>query len=196
MKLKILTVLVFLLSFSAQSQYMKMKVTLTNGQEQTGEYRIKKRGTNSSNTYLQTKDGRKLMLQDFNRLVIYKDTLSVNYEVIEAKDNLKDKKADKKLGQVIFTGARMEVFAVAEVIWSGGGMSPSASEASEKYVRRIGDSIAYNMGEIYGASARSIKKRMNDYFTDCPLLIIQIERDSLDRHNIIDVAKFYEKNCK
>lgn len=57
------------------------------------------------------------------------------------------------------------------------------------------DTIAYNLGYIYGVQARGILKRVEDYFTDCPQLIDLVKNNKIKKTETIKMVEFYEKNC-
>ena len=52
------------------------------------------------------------------------------------------------------------------------------------------------MGYIYGAGQRGIKKRVRDYFTDCPTLINKVDTNEIPKKEIEEIVLFYELKCK
>lgn len=177
----------------------KTTINFNDGTSKTGEYTLRKPtfANSSSRLMAVSKDKKeKYTMDKFSSVIVYKDGKELFYEVIDVKTNFDDKKTEKKLGFVAYGSPKMKVYFVAETIHAGGtvGMH-STYGSSETYVKRAKDSIAYNMGYIYGAAARGIKKRVQDYFTDCPKLIEQVENDSIDKKDIKAIIEFYEKNC-
>ena len=89
------------------------------------------------------------------------------------------------------------MYYIAETIHSGGaiGVFTMSYGYKETYIKKSKDSIAYNMGYIYGAGERGIKKRVRDYFYDCPKLVELVDNDNIDKHNTFQIVKYYEENC-
>lgn len=176
-----------------------MKITFKDGKETTGIFKISKPFfANSSSTIMliskETKE--KYTLDEFSNVIVYGDKQFLYYEVIDVKINFSDKKTEKKLGLVAFAGNKMNVYYISETIHSGGTVGiHSVSGSFETYVKKLDDKVAYNMGYIYGAGARGIKKRVKDYFTDCPKLIENVENEVIKKEETIEMAKFYESNC-
>lgn len=189
-------ILFYTIAFSQQ----KMKIILNDGTEKTGVFKIDKAllSNNSSSTFvkcIETKE--KYKLRDFSSIIVYGEKENSYYEVIDVKTNFSDIQISKKLGLIVYIGSKMEVFYVAETVHTGGGVGGFGlvSGMYEKFIKKTGDKVAYNMGYIYGAGARGIKKRVRDYFTDCPKLIENVDKDVIKKDELIEIVKFYETNC-
>ena len=176
-----------------------MTVTFKDGTQKTGVYSIRQ-GTfsnSSSSTKLVSRNPTvKIPLEDFASVLVYDDNKELLYVVIDVKTNFNDKKTEKKLGLLVYAGPIMSVYYVAETISSGGSFGVSfSSESYNTYVKKNKEDIAYNMGYIYGAGPRGIKKRVRDYFVDCPALIEKVDNDSIEKNKTIEMVTFYEENC-
>ncbi len=177
----------------------KMKITLNNGIIKSGYYNLKTMtlGYPSKPKIISTKTKEKYNIDDIESIIMYTETDSAYFEVIQTKKYTSTKKAELKLGQVLYQGNYIEVYAVSEIVYQGGaiGVMTTANPYNEKYVKRKNDEIAYNMGYIYGAGQRGIKKRVRDYFTDCPILIEKVDNNEIDKEETLEIALFYENNC-
>lgn len=198
MKKNILLALLLLFTMIAVGQD-KMTITLNDGTQKTGVFSIRK-GTfsnSSSSTKLVSRNPTvKIPLEDFVSVVVFKDSIELYYEVLNVKTNYNDKKTEKKLGLLAYAGPKMNVYFVAETIHSGGSFGVSFnSDTDNIYVKKKTDATSYNMGYIYGAGPRGIKKRVRDYFADCPTLVQMVDDDVIDKTKTIEIVQFYEKNC-
>jgi hypothetical protein len=174
-----------------------MKITLNNGKVKTGIYQIKNShlGFPSKTRIVSKKE--KYKIDNIKTVVIYSESDSIFMKVIPTKKYL-NSKVKKKLAQIEFIGKKIELYYVPEIIYSGGtvGFFITTNGYFEKYVRRKNNDIAYNMGYIYGAGERGIKKRVRDYFKDCPKLIEKINNNEIPKKETIKIAQFYENNCE
>ena len=197
MKQLITTILLLtLLTSKAQNS---MKIIFKDGTEKTGIYKMRKptfANSSSKMMIVSNKTKEKYTLDQLEKVIVQTDSVPIVYEVIDVKINFNDKATEKKLGMVAYKGIKMDLYYVEETIHQGGiGFMSSTSSSGEKYVKRSNDQIAYNMGYIYGVAARGIKKRVQDYFKDCPLLVSTVISDTIKKENTLDIVKFYEANC-
>lgn len=175
------------------------KVILNDGSEKVGEFTIRKPtfANSSSKLLIISKETKKkYTLKEVSKVTVYRENDSLYYEVLDVKTNFSDKKTEKKLGLLAFKGNKINLYYVEETIHSGGsvgiGMIYNSGEA---YAKKTSEGTAYNIGYIYGAGARGIKKRVRDYFTDCKQLIKNVDDDTIKKDNTLDMVLFYEKNC-
>lgn len=98
----------------------------------------------------------------------------------------------------MFKGSKIDLYYVPVYIYQGGttGLFTTLRGGYESFVRRKNDKVSYNMGYIYGAGQRGIKKRVKDYFTDCPLLIEKVMNDEIPKKETNKIVLFYELNCQ
>lgn len=174
-----------------------MKITLNNGEIKTGIYEIKNTRLNfHSKTRIVSKK-EKYKIDNIKNVVIYSENDSIFMKVIATKKYL-NSKTKNKLAQIAFIGKKIELYYVSEIMYSGGAISLfiTTSGYFEKYVKRKNEEMAYNMGYIYGAGQRGIKKRVRDYFKECPKLIEKIDNNEIPKKETIKIAQFYENNCE
>jgi hypothetical protein len=190
------------LLFAVHFSYCQEKTTLffKDGTSKTGMYKIRKKTfTNDSSNLviINNETDEKYTLENLTDVIILKDTLKSYYEVIDVKKNFDDKKTERKLGFLAYSSPKVNMYYIAETINSGGaiGVFMMSHGYQETYIKKSKDSIAYNMGYIYGAGERGIKKRVRDYFYDCPKLVELVNNDNIDKHNTFQIVKYYEENC-
>lgn len=197
--------------FCLANAQQKMTVTFKDGTQKTGMYKIRT-GTfsnSSSSTMLVSKSpNEKINLDGFASVLVYAEDKELQYVVIDVKTNFNDKKTEKKLGLLAYAGPKISMYYVAETIGTGrsfggpGGVSVGGpvgvsfnSDSDNTYLQKANEKIAYNMGYIYGAGPRGIKKRVRDFFADCPSLVQMVDNDEIDKKETLEMVKFYESNC-
>jgi hypothetical protein len=170
-----------------------------DGSTKTGMYKIRKKTftNDSSNMVILNNDtDEKYTLDDITVAIVFKNSLEYYYEVINVKKNFNDKKTEKKLGLLAYKSPKINMYYIAEAIYSGGTVGMGMMYGTnEKYVQKSKDSIAYNLGYIYGAGERGIKKRVRDYFTDCPNLVELVDNNKIEKYDTLQIIKYYEDNC-
>lgn len=195
----IFTLTIFFLFICTGFSQEKTTVFLNDGTIKSGLYKTRNKtfSMNSSSLMIISKDSDdKFSLDEVSKLIIHRDTADVHYDVIDVKKNYNDKKSEKKLGQIAYESPKVKMYLVKEVISSGGNVGMRLShDTHEIYVKKSKDAIAYNMGNIYGAGARGIKKRVRDYFFDCPKLVALVDNNKIKKDNTLEMVKFYDKNC-
>ncbi len=171
-----------------------------DGTSKTGTYKMKSRNLidmSSNLVFFNKKTNENYLIDTITDVVISRDTEKEYYEVIDVKKNFDDKKTEKKLGFLAYSSPKVNMYYIAETIHSGGaiGVFTMNYGYKETYIKKSKDAIAYNMGYIYGAGERGIKKRVRDYFYDCPKLVELVDNDNIDKHNTFQIVKYYEENC-
>lgn len=196
---KIIILLLIIFTINTSFSQEKSKVIFNDGSEKIGEFIIRKpffANSSSRMLIISNETKKKYTLNDVAKVIVYSGKDSLTYEVIDIKTNYNDKKTEKKLGLLAYRGTKINLYYVEETIHSGGAIGiSSVYNSGEAYAKKTNDTIAYNIGYIYGAGARGIKKRVRDYFTDCPKLIDNVENDVIEKDKTIDIIKFYEDNC-
>lgn len=192
-------IVIFLISTTLLSQ-VKMEITLNNGDLKKGVYKIKDNtlGWATKTKIVSRKTKEKYDLKDVRSIVMFLDGERIPYEVIRVKKYLDSPKSKLKLGQVGFKGERIALFYVSEYIYSGGTVGPVTfvDSYAETYLKKKDAGLAYNMGYLYGAGQRGIKKRVRTFFSDCATLVDKVEKNEIPRKDTIQIALFYENQCQ
>lgn len=187
---KIIILLSLFLSVHSTYSQKKMKIVFADGTEKTGDYRIKLPMFSRIPIVVSHETNEKYKLDQMQNVTLYDGTAELYYEIIDAKDNMDDAKTEKVLGLLIYNGPKAKLFGVEEAV-----NSATVAPYQEIYIRKKDDKIAYNIGYIYGVDARSAKKRLRDYFADCPSLVEQINNNEINKEKSIEITKYYETNC-
>lgn len=178
----------------------KMILTLKNGEKKEGVYKIKlpQYGL-SAFKIVGHKNREKYGLKDIDKVLIIKDSNKYWFEVIDTKKYVDSKKSKLKFGQVIYKGKHISVFETVETIYSGsvggGFIVQSNSNYQNSYAKKTNDTYAFNIGYIYGAAQKGIKKRIRSYFSECPSLVSAVENKLIDKKDVKSIVLFYENNC-
>lgn len=187
-----------LLSFTLSAQ-VKMNITCTNGTFKSGFFTIKDNtlGWATKTKIISKNSKEKYRLKDIRSIVMFVDNDSVKYEVIQVKKYLDSKKVELKLGRIGFKGSAIELFYVSEYLYQGGGITnfTTVEAYHEKYLKKKNALVAYNMGNLYGAGQRGVKKRVREFFSDCPDLIDKVETNEIPKKETMKMALFYESHC-
>jgi hypothetical protein len=177
-----------------------MKITLNDGSVQSGIYEVKNTilGYKIKPRIISATTKERYRLEEIQSIMMYTDTDSIPYEVIPVKKYMDSGRTEIKLAQVGYKGDQIELFYVSEIIYQGGptGHFITTGAYCENYVKKTGDSLAYNMGYIYGAGQRGIKKRVREFFIDCPRLIEKVDKNEIPKKETLQITLFYENNCK
>ena len=194
-----ITILILSLFTSCLYSQSKMKINLNNGKIISGTYKFKRMslGFPTETKIISTTEKKKYKLRDIKNLIVFMESDSVYMEVIDTKQNINSKETKKKLAKIGYDGEKIKLYYVSELIYQGGaiGNFTRINSYYESYVKRTSDNIAYNMGYIYGAGPRGIKKRVRDYFTDCSKLIEAVENNQIPKKETLRIAEYYDKNC-
>ena len=73
---------------------------------------------------------------------------------------------------------------------SSGTMNPGYAYSVENYIFQKGE------GELKRTNTMNFRKDMTEYFSDCPLLVEQIENKTFKRNDLISIVRFYNKECE
>tara|TARA_B110000037_G_C16800418_1_gene375289 strand:- start:27 stop:560 length:534 start_codon:yes stop_codon:yes gene_type:complete len=174
---------------SSYSQY-QLKIKFNNGAEKIDNYKAKGWNLTSLTT------GKKYHLNEMKEVTYYSENDSIHYYVIDTKTYLKSKKSRKNLARKKFEGKNIELYYVY-FNWTqnhtNGVMSNNSYD--EAFVKKKNEKFAYNIGYIYGAGYKGIKKRVRKYFSDCPDLINKVNKNKIKKKNTLGIVEYYNKNC-
>ncbi|PCJ97951.1 MAG: hypothetical protein COA50_03195 [Flavobacteriaceae bacterium] len=176
-----------------------MDTTLSNGTIKSGSYSIKDMtlGWATKTKIISRKTKKRYSLEEIESLMMFVDLDTLFYKIIQTKKYIHSKKTSMKLGQVGFRGNNIELFYVSEYIYQGGAITPITTIHSyhHRCLKKKNDEIAYNMGYMYGAGQRGIKKRVREFFTDYLKLVQNVATDEISKNETMEIAMFYENNC-
>lgn len=167
-----------------------MKIVFNDGTEKLGTYKIKVPMLSRIPIIISKKTNEKYTLSEMSNITVYDGMAKLYYEIIDVKNNFDDVKTEKVLGLLVYSGSKTELFNVQEAT-----NSATVAPYEETYIKKKDEKIAYNIGYIYGIDARSVKKRLGNYFANCPELVDKIETNQIDKYKALEIAQYYENNC-
>ena len=178
--------LLILLCFLFSNMYCQQSsIVFADGTEKTGDYVFRHTGMTINPIIKDKKTKEKYKPED---ILSFKETTengeTTVYYSIEVKETVDDKKTTKRLGFIIYENEKVKLFSVINNF-----------VANETYILRKTDTVAFNIGYIYGADARPFRRRIREYFTDCPQLVSKVEMNDFHNTDAIKIAQFYDENC-
>lgn len=63
------------------------------------------------------------------------------------------------------------------------------------YARKIGGQFAYNIGFIDGYGWYKTRRRLKEFFNDCPNLLNEMDRRKISEENTLEVLALYTELC-
>ena len=66
---------------------------------------------------------------------------------------------------------------------------------TEIFIKRKNSKYTYNIGCIDGVGCNTIKKRLYNFFSDCPSLLQMIKKNQIKETNLIKIIDYYHKSC-
>ncbi|WP_333601213.1 hypothetical protein [Flavobacterium sp.] len=178
--------LLILLCFMFSNMYCQQaSIVLADGTEKTGDFVFRFTGMGSNPFIKDKKTKEKYKPEDilsFKTTTAYGETIV--YYAIDVQETVDDKKTTKRLGYILYENNKVKLFSVI-----------NNYVANETYILRKKDTVAFNIGYIYGADARPFRRRIREYFTDCPELVSKVEKNDFHNTDAIKMAQFYDENC-
>ncbi len=190
--MKKLSLIIFLITISHNVfSQMKMRILFKDGSEKIDDYKYK------GNELLSVSDKKKYHIDDIRELYYYTKEDTLHYYVIDTKKYITSKNSNKRFAQKKFNGKNIELYYV-HFNWTT--LHPNSTVSfnnyyDEAFVKRKDEEYAYNMGYIYGAAQKGIKKRVEAYFTDCPELIDRVKRNEIERKDTMEIVRYYDEYC-
>ncbi|HBK71633.1 MAG TPA: hypothetical protein DDZ39_08275 [Flavobacteriaceae bacterium] len=76
-----------------------------------------------------------------------------------------------------------------------GSMTTKSSSISRYYIAKENEEILTNLGINGLEFGKRFKKNASNYFSDCPELVLKIQKKKFKKKHIVEVVKFYNENC-
>ncbi len=193
MKTKLLLIALLFTGYNLYAQ-LKLNVVFNDGTEKMDYYKIKGRKELRA-----LSDNKKYTIDQIKEVTYYSEkdpTQYDTYNVVDIKTYVKSKKSKKEFARKAYEGENIELYYI-HYNWSTmhANSMMSFNAYDEAFVRRKGEEFVYNIGYIYGAGYKGIKKRIKEYFTDCPELVEKVKENKIKKNNTMEIVKFYDENC-
>lgn len=177
--------LLILLCFIPNYIYCQQSsIVLADGTNNTGDFAVKFSGMSKTLYIKDRTTGKKYKPDEIFMLRTTEKGETVTYYSIDVKETVDDKINTRRLGTLIYENGKVKLFSVRNYY-----VEP------ETYILKKTDTVAFNIGYIYGADARPFKRRIREYFKDCLELVSKVEENDFDNRDAIKIAQFYDENC-
>ncbi len=168
----------------------KIKILFKDGTHFVDSYKAKGNELKS----VTTKE--RFHIDTMKELTYYHKNDSTHYYVINTKTHKNSKNSYKQLARKVYSGGNINLYYIYENWTSIGPHSTfSYNSYDYAYAQKITDEYAYNIGYIYGAAQKSIKKRIGMYFSDCPDLVSKVKNNKIKKKNSLEIVEYYDKKC-
>ena len=190
---------IFLISFQLQSQ-IEYSIKLKDELELKKMSKLKLYKRHKGFEILQMND-QKIPAENISQITykINKDSI-LNFIPLEVRYNFGFKKRIKLirgLGYKVYENCDLElyhaVFGKEQNIFNLDYHKYRSGQ--EIFIKKKSENIAYGIGFVDGYGWENIKKRVLEYFEDCPNLKSIIKKNKIKYSNTLEIVKLYCKHC-
>jgi hypothetical protein len=191
--MKKLIILIIIL-FNLQS-YSQLKVNIKFKNSEVIRTIVKQIGEE----LISLKTGETYNLNEINEIKIFEKNLIKHYFILDVKAYKNSKRVQKGLGQKIYSNGEIELFRINFILnlktVDFSYIPKTFDNKYEVFIKRKNENYTYNIGCIDGIGCEKIKKRLKDFFNDCPSLIRMIKRNKIKKRAIIKIIDYYNESC-
>ena len=190
--MKKIILLIFLLSSLFSSAQVKVSLKLKNNLE------IKDSIKQIGEILISLKTDKKYKLNDVSEIKIYEKKKSKHYYILDVKSHKRSKQVQKGLGTKVFSNRNIELYFISFGfnIKNINYQRKTYNSNTEVFIKRKNSKYTYNIGCIDGVGCKNIKKRIYDFFSDCPSLIEKVKKNQINERNIKKIIDYYIESCK
>ena len=190
--MKKIILLIFLLSSLFSSAQVRVSLKLKNNLE------IKDSIKQIGEILISLKTDKKYKLNDVSEIKIYEKKKSKHYYILDVKSHKRSKQVQKGLGTKVFSNRNIELFFISFGfnIKNINYQRKIYNSNTEVFIKRKNSKYTYNIGCIDGVGCKNIKKRIYDFFSDCPSLIEKVKKNQINERNIKKIIDYYIESCK
>ena len=190
--MKKILLLIFLLTSLFSFAQVRVSLKLKNNLE------IKDSIKQIGEILISLKTDKKYKLNDVSEIKIYEKKKSKHYYILDVKSHKRSKQVQKGLGTKVFSNRNIELY----FIYFGFNIKninyqrKIYNSNTEVFIKRKNSKYTYNIGCIDGVGCKNIKKRIYDFFSDCPSLIEKVKKNQINERNIKKIIDYYIESCK
>jgi len=190
--MKKIILLIFLLSSLFSSAQVRVSLKLKNNHE------IKDSIKQIGEILISLKTDKKYKLNDVSEIKIYEKKKSKHYYILDVKSHKRSKQVQKGLGTKVFSNRNIELYFISFGfnIKNINYQRKFYDSNTEVFIKRKNSKYTYNIGCIDGVGCKNIKKRIYDFFSDCPSLIEKVKKNQINERNIKKIIDYYIESCK
>lgn len=190
--MKKIILLIFLLSSLFSSAQVRVSLKLKNNLE------IKDSIKQIGEILISLKTDKKYKLNDVSEIKIYEKKRSKHYYILDVKSHKRSKQVQKGLGTKVFSNRNIELYFISFGfnIKNINYQRKFYDSNTEVFIKRKNSKYTFNIGCIDGVGCKNIKKRIYDFFSDCPSLIEKVKKNQINERNIKKIIDYYIESCK
>jgi hypothetical protein len=190
--MKKIILLIFLLSSLFSSAQVRVSLKLKNNLV------IKDSIKQIGEKLISLKTDKKYKLNDVSEIKIYEKKKSKHYYILDVKSHKRSKQVQKGLGTKVFSNRNIELYFISFGfnIKNINYQRKIYNSNTEVFIKRKNSKYTYNIGCIDGVGCKNIKKRIYDFFSDCPSLIEKVKKNQINERNIKKIIDYYIESCK
>lgn len=190
--MKKIILLIFLLSSLFSSAQVRVSLKLKNNLV------IKDSIKQIGEILISLKTDKKYKLNDVSEIKIYEKKRSKHYYILDVKSHKRSKQVQKGLGTKVFSNRNIELYFISFGfnIKNINYQRKFYDSNTEVFIKRKNSKYTYNIGCIDGVGCKNIKKRIYDFFSDCPSLIEKVKKNQINERNIKKIIDYYIESCK
>ena len=187
-------IILIIILFNLQS-YSQLKVNIKFKNSEVIRTIVKQIGEE----LISLKTGETYNLNEIDEIKIFEKNLIKHYFILDVKSYKSSKRVQKGLGQKVYSNGEIELFRINFILnlktVDFSYIPKTFDNKYEVFIKRKNKKYTYNIGCIDGIGCEKIKKRLKDFFNDCPSLIRMIKRNKIKKRAIIKIIDYYNESC-
>mgnify|MGYP000436103081 FL=1 len=190
--MKSILILIFLLfNFLSYSQ-VRVAIKLKNNEE------IKDSVKQIGEKLISLKTDKKYKLNNVNEITVFNKNSMKHYYILDVKLDKNAKGVQKGLGTKVYSKGDIELYLILfdfNIKNKHQFHRKTYNSKTEIFIKRKNSRYTYNIGCIDGVGCNTIKKRLYNFFSDCPSLLQMIKKNELKETNLIKIIDYYHESC-
>ena len=190
MKKIMLLLFTVLIMNTSYSQKIDVFIKFKDGKELRGIFKP------SGNQLESLKNKKKYEIDNMKEIIYFSAKDTIKYNVVDTKIYTTSKRSERKLLRKVYEGKKLILYAITNDYQSGGIVGMNSYVTFEGvYIQRKNEDFAFDMGYIYGVQYKGIKKRVKNFFKDCPELVRKVKKNEINKNETMKMVLFYEEKC-
>ena len=185
-------ILLNLLFFSSLLSFAQVSVTIKLKNNQEIKDSVKQIGIE----LISLKTDKKYNLNEISDIKVFNKKKTKHYYILDVKSHKNSKRVQKGLGTKVYSNGNIELYFISFSYNIKNNQRIIYNSNTEIFIKRKNSKYTYNIGCIDGAGCKNIKKRLYDFFSDCPSLIERIKKNQIKERNIKKIIDYYVESCK
>lgn len=143
------------------------------------------------------KTGKTYTLNTINDIKIFEGNTVKHYFILDVKLYKNSKQVQKGIGLIIYSNGEITLYRIlfGLKLKNKFNFPKTYNNRYEVFIKRKNKKYTYNIGCIDGTGCIKIKKRLKDFFNDCPNLVQMIKKNKINKREIIKIVDYYNDLC-